>query len=209
MSNYRRSHHRDTGLRPVRRSHGPEARVTFALDVLESRRLFSIALNPGTWAAIGPQPISAGQTPGSLSVSGRVYAIAINPTNSNQLFAATGGGGVWRSNDAGADWSPLTDSQSTLFTGAIAVAPSNPNVIYAGTGNPTVVTYAYTGHGILKSSDGGATWSILGPRLSTAKPSRRSSSARPIRTPFTRPSHRRARTAARSPAGSTNPPTAA
>src|SRR5439155_11515807 len=85
-----------------------------------------------------------------------------NPANSNQLYAATGGGGIWRSNDAGANWSPLTDAQPTLFTGAIAIAPSNPSVIYAGTGNPTVASYSYTGHGILKSIDDGATWSLVG-----------------------------------------------
>jgi hypothetical protein len=131
-------------------------------ELLEARLLYASALSFNTWTPIGPQPIAAGQTPGSLSVSGRIYAIAINPTNPSQLFAATGGGGVWRSNDSGADWSPLTDNQSTLFTGAIAIAPSNPNIIYAGTGNPTVVSYAYTGHGILKSMDGGTTWALVG-----------------------------------------------
>src|SRR5689334_9979142 len=135
-----RRHSRDTGLSPVRAvTHGPEAHVT--VEDLESRRFFSIALNSSSWTPIGPAPITAGQTPGSLSVSGRIYAIAINPNNSNQLYAATGGGGVWRSDDAGANWSPLTDSQSTLFTGAISIAQSNPNIIYAGTGNPTVAAY--------------------------------------------------------------------
>ncbi len=124
--------------------------------------MLSIALNTTTWTPIGPAPIASGQTPGSLSVSGRIYEIAISPTNSNQLYAATGGGGVWGSSDDGVTWSPLTDSQSTLFTGAIAIAPSNPNVIYAGTGNPTVASYSYTGHGVLRSTDGGATWSLVG-----------------------------------------------
>lgn len=131
-------------------------------DPLEPRRLLSVALSPSAWTPIGPAPIPSGQTPGGLSVSGRVYAIAINPSNSNQYYAATGGGGVWRSDDGGASWSPLTDSQATLFTGAIAIAPSNPNVIYAGTGNPTVATYSYTGRGVLKSIDGGTTWSLVG-----------------------------------------------
>jgi hypothetical protein len=136
----------------------------YILEILEPRRLLSISLNNSTWTAIGPAPISSGQTPGGLSVSGQIFEIAANPNNTSQLYAATGGGGVWGSSNGGANWSPLTDSQSTLFTGAIAVAPSNPNVIYAGTGNPTFIggSHNYTGQGILKSTDGGATWSLVG-----------------------------------------------
>ena len=136
----------------------------YILEILEPRRLLSISLNNSTWTALGPAPISNGQTPGGLSVSGQIFEIAANPNNTSQLYAATGGGGVWASSNGGANWSPLTDSQSTLFTGAIAVAPSNPSVIYAGTGNPTSIggSHNYTGQGILKSTDGGATWSLVG-----------------------------------------------
>src|SRR5438105_10608317 len=134
----------------------------FILEPLELRRMFSIALSSSVWTPVGPAPIATGQTPGGLSVSGRVYSITVNPQNSSQLYAATAGGGVWRSDDGGANWSPLTDAQSTLFTGAIAIAPSNPSVIYAGTGNPTAATYSYTGYGLLKSFDGGGTWSLIG-----------------------------------------------
>ena len=35
-------------------------------------------------------------------------------------------------------------------------------MIYAGTGNPTVATYSYTGKGVLKSTDGGVTWTLVG-----------------------------------------------
>ena len=136
--------------------------VMFTLDPLESRLLCSISVSDGIWAPIGPAPIAAGSTPGSLSVSGRIYAIAVNPTNPSQLYAATGGGGIWGSSNDGGTWSPLTDNQATLFTGTIAIAPSNPNVIYAGTGNPTVATYSYTGKGVLKSTDGGVTWTLVG-----------------------------------------------
>ena len=46
--------------------------------------------------------------------------------------------------------------------GAIAVAPSNPSILYAGTGeaNNSYKLRSY-GRGLLKSTDGGATWTLL------------------------------------------------
>src|SRR4051812_19439769 len=46
--------------------------------------------------------------------------------------------------------------------GAIAVSRTNPNVIYAGTGEANNSGDSYAGHGILKSVDGGQTWSVVG-----------------------------------------------
>src|SRR5579859_2411964 len=90
----------------------------------------AIPLNTSTWTAMGPADLANGS-------SGRLAAVAGDPNNANVLYIAAAGGGVWKTVDAGASWTPLTDSQSTLFMGALAVAPSNPNVIYAGTGEAT------------------------------------------------------------------------
>src|SRR5205823_1459160 len=55
-----------------------------------------------------------------------------------------------------------TDYQATLNNGSIAVAPTDPNTIYVGTGDATVAGgMAFSGHGILKSVDGGNTWTLL------------------------------------------------
>src|SRR5262249_60767013 len=56
---------------------------------------------------------------------------------------------------------PLRDDQPTLFMGALAVAPSNASILYAGTGEANHAGDSFAGVGILKSSDGGATWSLL------------------------------------------------
>jgi hypothetical protein len=130
---------------------------------LEPRLLFTgIPINSTTWTALGPQPVTTGTTPGSLSVSGRISAIAVDPNNSNSIYAATAGGGVWKSSNGGSTWTALTDSQSTLFTGAIAIDPENSSTIYAGTGNPSISNLSFTGKGILKSTNGGSTWTLLG-----------------------------------------------
>ncbi len=45
--------------------------------------------------------------------------------------------------------------------GSIAIDPTNPDIIYAGTGEPTGWPH-YEGVGVLKSTDGGATWATTG-----------------------------------------------
>src|SRR5206468_1988119 len=87
------------------------------------------------------------------------------------IYVAAANGGVWKTTNHGNTWTPLTDNQATLHMGAIAIAPSNPNVIYAGTGeanggmnsvNPYLPSTVYAGKGVLKSTDGGSNWVLLG-----------------------------------------------
>jgi uncharacterized protein (TIGR03437 family) len=126
------------------------------------------------WAALGPAPIAQGQTFGSSSpVTGRVTAIALDPgyngTSNQTVYVGAALGGVWRSTDNGANWTPLLDNQPSLAVGAIAIDPTNPNIIYVGTGEGNRAGDTYYGQGLLKSMDGGATWSqIAGPASTTA-----------------------------------------
>jgi photosystem II stability/assembly factor-like uncharacterized protein len=140
------------------------------LEALEDRTLLSVALNSNIWTAIGPAPLSSAQTTGFPPASGRIAALAADPTNANIIYIAAAGGGVWKTLDGGTTWKPLTDKQPIQFMGAIALAPSKPSVIYAGTGEanlgPSKLAIArdniYYGFGVLKSTDGGTTWSLLG-----------------------------------------------
>ncbi|MDB5330580.1 MAG: glycosyl hydrolase [Phycisphaerales bacterium] len=116
----------------------------------------------GSWVAVGPGPITSGQVPGGGAVSGRLTAIAPSPTDPKTIYIGAAGGGVWKTTDSGSTWAPLTDAQTTDVIGALALAPSNPNIIYAGTGEANNSGDSYYGRGILKSIDGGATWTLLG-----------------------------------------------
>jgi hypothetical protein len=128
---------------------------TPGLEPLEDRTLLT------AWTAIAPGALLNGQTPGGQPSSGRISALAADPTNPSVLYVGAAGGGVWKTANAGTTWTPLTDGQSTLFMGALAVAPSNPNVLYAGTGEANNSGDSYYGRGVLKSTDGGSTWSLL------------------------------------------------
>ena len=108
-------------------------------------------------AQLRPQPCR----PGNFN-SGRVAAIAVDPSNAYHWLIGVGNGGVWESMDGGTSWLPIADSAPTLAIGSIAFAPSNPRVIYVGTGESAGVGFTRAGVGVLKSTDGGQTWAVLG-----------------------------------------------
>jgi len=125
------------------------------------------AVHGETWQAIGPAPILGGQTPTSAtdssrsSVAGRVAALAIDPID-NAVYAGGAQGGVWRTLNNGATWTPLTDFLGSLAVGSITLAPGahplNQGTIYVGTGEGNFSGDSYAGIGIYKSTDSGHTW---------------------------------------------------
>src|ERR1700731_596987 len=60
-------------------------------------------------------------------------------------------GGVWKTVDGGANWTPLFDKEEISSIGAIAVAPSDHNVVYAGTGEGAIRGNTPSGVGVYKS----------------------------------------------------------
>ncbi|HEX3150433.1 MAG TPA: hypothetical protein VHR66_20310 [Gemmataceae bacterium] len=73
-------------------------------------------------------------------------------------YAATAGGGVWKSEDGGVHFKPIFDDQLDSSIGSIAVAPSDPNIVYVGAGEANIRGNVQIGHGIYKSTDAGKTW---------------------------------------------------
>jgi hypothetical protein len=130
------------------------------------------------WQPAGPAQVIT-STYGA--VSGRVASIAADPSDAtgNTVYIGTASGGVWKStnaagNPASATFVPLTDaafsslsrtiSGPSLSIGAISVQPVAPGatpVLLAGTGDPNDTTASYFGAGILRSTDGGAQWSLI------------------------------------------------
>jgi len=72
----------------------------------------------------------------------------------------------------------MTDNQATLAMGSLAIAPSNSNIIYAGTGDSegnlggggNLDNRFTPGQGILKSTNGGQSWVLLGQLDSMGNP---------------------------------------
>jgi photosystem II stability/assembly factor-like uncharacterized protein len=119
------------------------------------------AKNTNQWQAIGPH-----------NTGGRTNAIAFNPQNPNTIYAGSASGGLWRSYSAGvgiAAWHYVATGYPVLGVSSIAFTPNDSNTIYIGTGE--VYNYDASGYGaayrnmrgtygigILKTTNGGQTW---------------------------------------------------
>jgi uncharacterized repeat protein (TIGR01451 family) len=116
----------------------------------------------GAWKQIGPNPIvqQTRSSGGFAAMSGRIGALAIRPSN-GQFILGAAQGGIWLYDPASGAWSPKSDSEGTQSIGALAVAPSDDSIVYAGTGEGSLAGDSYFGNGVLKSTDGGNTWSSI------------------------------------------------
>ena len=93
---------------------------------------------------------------------GRSTAVAGVASDPATFFMGTTGGGMWKTDDYGVTWNPISDDDFGGSVGAVAVAPSDPNVIYVGTGSVDIRGNTSTGRGVWKSMDGGKTWEMVG-----------------------------------------------
>src|SRR5437773_2408991 len=111
------------------------------------------------WTGLGPNPTQqvAGSSGTLQPRSGRIGALAIG--HNGQWILGAAQGGIWLFDSTANRWIPKTDKLPSLAIGALAVAPSNDLIVYAGTGEGALSGDSYFGNGILKSTDGGNTWS--------------------------------------------------
>lgn len=95
---------------------------------------------------------------------GRSTAVAGTVSAPYLFYSGSTGGGVWRTEDAGQSWQPISDKFFGGAIGSIDVADSDPNVIFVGTGSQDIRGNTSTGRGMWKSHDAGRTWSFAGLR---------------------------------------------
>ncbi|HVR06524.1 MAG TPA: hypothetical protein VMW75_00625 [Thermoanaerobaculia bacterium] len=89
----------------------------------------------GAWSPIGP--------PDGATVQALAYA----PSQPTVVYAGLDGGGVHRSDDGGATWTPAGFGLDNPVVTSLAVDPTNPDAVYAA-----------TERGFFRSADGGRTW---------------------------------------------------
>ncbi len=93
-----------------------------------------------------------------IPIEAMIYSLAIDPTNSNIMYAATSEG-VYKSTDAGANWTLKNTNIPHGLTMRILINPSNTDILY-------VTIWALPGSpiwqgGIYKSTNGGNTWAAI------------------------------------------------
>ncbi|HET7113906.1 MAG TPA: hypothetical protein VFI57_09695, partial [Pyrinomonadaceae bacterium] len=97
------------------------------------------------------------------SRGGRVTTVTGVPSEPRTFYMGVASGGLFRTTDSGASWTPITDGKVPLgSTGSVAVADSDPKTIYLGTGSDGVRSNVSTGRGMYKSTDAGRTWKFIG-----------------------------------------------
>ena len=144
----------------------PAGEVTYDRAASQS----PLALDPNSFTSLGPKPLQSNGCQSCYSyglVSGRVNVMAIDPVEPNVAYLGSDGGGVWKTTtccSAATTWASVTDDPllSTIAIGDITIDPNNHNVVYAGTGDLRFGSYSFGAAGVLKSSDQGATWVVLG-----------------------------------------------
>ncbi|MEL6615412.1 MAG: glycosyl hydrolase, partial [Bacteroidota bacterium] len=110
---------------------------------------------------------ASGDTPpwtfaGPTNVGGRVTALAVE--DFDRFFVGTGSGGVFKTTDGGATFTPVGDEAFTLSIGDVTLDPQDPQTVWVGTGeaNGGGGSLTYGGSGLWRSQDGGRTWSARG-----------------------------------------------
>ena len=88
--------------------------------------------------------------------SGRVNGFAVDPRNTEVVYAAASIGGLWKTEDGGQSWRSLSEQQVPLIYGGVVMDPNNPDTIYALLGEfdgQVSYAYGYLANGIMRTRD--------------------------------------------------------
>lgn len=119
------------------------------------------------WKPVGPSG-----APSSGGGAGRLNCITLSTKNKDLMWVGSAGGGAWKSTDGGKTWKAMTDDLPNLAVNDVALDPNDENVVYLGTGDDWgsgIVDFSQRelfrisfSIGIMKSTDGGASWQQTG-----------------------------------------------
>lgn len=106
-------------------------------------------------------PIKEVNFMGPHDLGGRTRALLVHAADEDILLAGAASGGIWRSENAGASWTPLDDAAVNLAVSGITQSPFDSDIIYYGTGEFKGSTAGISGDGVFKSTDGGLSFNQL------------------------------------------------
>lgn len=98
---------------------------------------------------------------GSATMSGRISAIEGVNAEPRIMYVGSGGGGVWKTTDAGTTFKPVFDKYCQSI-GSIAIDQAHPDTVWVGTGESNMRNSVSVGNGIYRSTDAGENWTKMG-----------------------------------------------
>ena len=127
-------------------------------EKMKLRRESGVSYPNANWTNLGPTP---GYYFSYGNISSRIVTVKFDPSNPNTIYVGAAYGGIWKSTDGGLNWVSKSDFEVSLSSGALAIDPNNTNIIYYGTGEATYSGASYYGRGLLKSTNGGDSWTNI------------------------------------------------
>ncbi len=110
------------------------------------------------WVLNGPNNFPVNIS-GQINGIGRVCQIKFDPNQNNTLYACSASGGLWKSTDAGNQWTNMqTDKLPEMNLSSLCIDYTNSDIIYLGSGDPN---YYSADLGIWKTIDGGTNWTQI------------------------------------------------
>jgi len=107
------------------------------------------------WTFQGPD-----SSAGGYNGVGRINIVRFDPVDSNTFYVGTAGGGLWKTANGGANWTPLYSDLPSAGVSDLCINPNNTSSIFVCTGDGDG-TDDYS-IGIIHSTDGGLTWNNTG-----------------------------------------------
>lgn len=126
------------------------ADAEFTEDNVSSNSLLSPS---SSWSFLGPKRTywRADHNPGLVAPwQVNIYTVTVAPSNPAILYAGSETGALYKSIDKGLNWTPFDDFNWGRAILSVEIHPTDPSIVYAATSTD-----------IFKTTDGGASWSII------------------------------------------------
>jgi photosystem II stability/assembly factor-like uncharacterized protein len=123
----------------------PQSLIRSSLVAFALLAALPVGAGVNRWTSLGPRSDAV------------VNALARDASLPDTVYAATAGGGVFKSKDGGETWAPVNTGLDDGYVTALAVDPTAAGTVYAAT------TFA----GIFKTMDGAETWTRTSESIAT------------------------------------------